>query len=1430
MKKLLPLAIVLLGSLSAWAGPQHWGFGFGYLVTIEEQEGGARALSVYEPPMHVKETPWLLRWRDTSAQYSEVLPAGVAVGNFWPQSMGGKEYVAAVKYSPAHGYTVVVLDPPEVFSTRPWKVVREWPSTPLPADSLARKSGDEWTPPLSLLAGGNRIVAVAAGNPMDRPADQLVVLTVDSEQPPHYAVQIYEPPAEPNSGDWTVGAILAVGELQKTPEEQPLAIAVGDFWGHEKGIDSLALVFPERVVFFALKDTGVRSPTSMPAKMADRAKTMKFAIAKPRVLGEEKLAEAGLPSPWRHGWIAAADYLKDGFAYLAWGNDVSADANAGDLLFTTAVQTDQRFNTCWVRPHETFAGAKLDGQKPGTMQRIMSGNRQAPFGRVVAAGGGRIFGYIKDSVEVRKEKLWKPWTFQGHEDVEIVCAHRTPVYRMGVPKEWQDDNWPWEPDEHFGWPLKDEKVTYEIPLKNNGREVIPPGSVHLRIWVNAKDRNADILQPTVEPQAPKDASRAQRRAPDFDFIIDKPIKPFDPALIEYALVSVPVTWPFDLVQPPGWTWKRINVRDIGERWLIVRVEYAGDENERNDRYEFALNSLLFRPVLRDDVDAPPYPTPDGLEGRPDRKINTLAYRAPCVAGDPESKEYYARKLADAVQCMWERSRTSDGQDVWQRVVFDSYRLYDTQDRRPGVKGLNRDDDWSHYEAPREGEHWLGLWGDYERFDPRDGGAELHETGHLTHRLGDLYHYFIFPSTLRKIRMGDGTPVQMYTYAWGLDSFCSGHAIIGEGASDLHRYIEGIRYGLGWPWHRMLPDKINVRVLDRDGQPVASAPVKMWLYPECTLHSSGTTDAQGLWDPNFPKKPTDGSPGYRIFEPFGFKIWEGEGPDSLAQVFTVDFPGYSDFMIWGAEETTAHSRYTLMQASLLHREGWTWDFHTLYKAGAPAPRFDVTAAVQGRKITLTVSGPPAKRHKIYRRWEPTYTYELIEDGSNLLVAVQKDGKETQLDPTQQQQPIVFADDMGAQDWYNKGRFRATYYVTEVLDDGTESLPKRICGIALDKVNGVSDLGAGKLIIAENCGTAEPFGVLSQGTTPLEEYVKHFRFGHTAAKLVPSAANPQRYYVTLTASDLPGGMDRYFDLVQFDKPDRHSSMYPVVQTSSDCRVVDFSSTEPYTITVEPDGDARTAVNTGDWVVVNDVQARILAAVQQPGAKGAIQFTVDKLLFKADAKDKPALRVEFGGGTPGDKAELRELKKPRGLAVVQGPDKQEYVVIADTGNSRIVVWDSTSHFVTAWQPEDGEFHPAAVAADPQTPGACFVLDRHADRNSRVFRLQLDGATLKAVGAPQAVSVGDSETGPEIGLAAAVDPATKATVLALTDGAKQQVVQMRFDPDASTKYASLTEAIGTFAGEARLTNPTDVAYSLENGELRLYAVDGHNRVVRLR
>jgi hypothetical protein len=1400
--RVLPLLLLIAGlTPAAVAGPQHWGFGFGYLVTLEENDQGTRVLSVYEPPVHIKDADWLLRWRDASGQYQEALPGGLAVGNFWPETMGGKEYLVALCQTKDRGLVVRVYDPPEVFSTRAWKMLGE-----VAASEEQRKAN---IPPLTHL-GGNEVVACGAGDVLGLGRDQLCVLAVQPGDTPRYSLGLYTPPEKPDGSAWTLHTLLGLIDLEKLDPQftgKPSAMLVGDFWG--QGEECVMLSFGPAQAYVRF-DGGRRMPMGKGQGS--------IVLGKPKLVA--KSTWPGAAPDAQHA--VACDFLKDGFAYLA-----SLAPAAPPIEFSVAPRQAQRYKTCWVRPDETFAGAKLTDQQLGQTKTIMKAGRQAPAGKVVAVAAGRIFGYITASVDVRKEKLWKPWAYHGHNDVEISFAHRTPVYRLGVPKEWQDGDWPWEPDGHFGWPFKDEDVTYEVSIKNNGPEPIPAGQVTLRAWVSTKDRNADLLEG-------KGTGNREQGTADFSFTIDQPIPPFDPAKPEYTVVKIPLKWPFDQVQPEGWTWKKINVRNIGERWLVLRADYAADVNERNNRYELALNSLLFRPVLRFDIDAPPHPTPEGIEGKPERKINTLAWRAPVVLGDPESKEYNGRKLADAVTCMWERSRTSDGQDVWWRYVFDSYRLCDWEGRG-GYPRLSRTDDWSYYEAPRENEHWLGLWGDYERFDPADGGAECHETGHLGHRIGDLYHYFVNPINLRGIRMADGSPVQMDTYAWGLDSFCSGHAILGEATCDLHRYMEGVRYGGGWGWHQMLPDQIRVRVLDRDGQPVASAKLNLWLHSQNKLYNSGVTDAQGVWDPEFPRKKgaDSGEQPYRLFDPLNIKLWKGEALDALAQVFTVELPGYCDFMIWGAEETHAHSRYTLMHESLIHRDGWTWDFHTLYKAGAPEPRFDVTAAVQGREVVLSVAGAKADKYRLYRRWEPTYVFERVAD---------VDAKPAEGGATQ----ATFRDDMGAQDWYMKGRYRATYYVTQVTGD-TESLPKRVYGIAMDKVNSVAAVGddAHTLLVALNCGKAEPFGVLCQGTTPAEEFVKHFRFGHTAAKLAPSrVAWPQRCFATLTQSDL-GETPRFFDLIQFDKPDRREHHYAVVHTIAECDVTDCTGDAPQIITINPDREASCAVNIGDWAEVDERLARIVAVAPVGGAEGKagaaapLKLTLEKPLFKADQKGGRHVAIVFGAGTPGARAELRELQKPRGLATLAGAtDADEFVALADTGNGRIVVWTGALAYLTAWQPEEPGFHPVAVAASPTAKGEFFVLDRRADRNSRLHHLRLAEKAIEQVEPPLTLDVGDGEAGPEIGLAVYAAPGSNGQWskpdgklhIAVTDAAKKRVLEYGPVKTPLGEPAVLTNCTGTFVGDAALGNPTDVAYSLEGSALRLYCVDGHNRLVRLR
>jgi hypothetical protein len=609
----------------------------------------------------------------------------------------------------------------------------------------------------------------------------------------------------------------------------------------------------------------------------------------------------------------------------------------------------------------------------------------------------------------------------------------------------------------------------------------------------------------------------------------------------------------------------------------------------------------------------------------------------------------------------------------------------------------------------------------------------------------------------------------------------------------------------------------------------------------------------------------------VFEPFNIKLWKGSALDALAHVFVVDLPGYSDFAIWGAEDTHAHSRYTLMQESLLHPEGWTWDFRTLYKRRAPEPDFDVTAAVRGTKVALGIGPTSGKlagneidsrgRFRVYRRWEPTYSYERIDDGK-LVSPSRTDGR---------QETALFAEDMAARDWYMQGRFRAAYYVTAMqsgVAGEVESLPRRIYGIGVERANGLADLDGGRLLVALNCGKAEPFGAIFHGTTPAEEYIKHFRFGHTAAKIVPAGAGggagvgkracPSRYYATLVQADL-GEMARYFDLIQFDKPDLHDARYPVLQTTAEVDVKAFSTEAPYTVTLAgPDPAARTVINAGDWAVEEETPARIIAVGGSDGGKGgaALMLTLEKPLFKAGQTNGLHLQIQFGGGTPGRRAELRELNKPRGLAVfavdnrarsqAAGPGAERIaqdaespttcLAIADTGNHRIVVWDARTRFLAAWAPgEDAAFNPAAVAPHPYRANQFLVLDRRTDRTSRVQLLEFDGQALKLLSS-QAVPVGDGaadgqrNTGPEVGLAVAPPQDDGVILLGVSDAGQRQVLELPYAPDSKITVRTLKEATGTFVGDAVLEGPTDVAYTVDNGQLQLYAVDGHDRVVRLR
>ena len=100
-------------------------------------------------------------------------------------------------------------------------------------------------------------------------------------------------------------------------------------------------------------------------------------------------------------------------------------------------------------------------------------------------------------------------------------------------------------------------------------------------------------------------------------------------------------------------------------------------------------------------------------------------------------------------------------------------------------------------------------------------------------------------------------------------------------------------------------------------------------------------------------------------------------------------------------------------------------------------------------------------------------------------------------------------------------------------------------------------------------------------------------------------------------------------------------------------------------------------------------------------------------------------------------------------------------------------------------------------------------------------------------------------MGLAVAAVPGGEELVAAITDASKRCVLEVAVPHGAAGERASGAaggsmgganvlathdRVIGTFVGDVALSSPTDVAYVVEDGELHLYAADGHDRVVRLR
>ncbi|MBN1511047.1 MAG: hypothetical protein JXB13_03455 [Phycisphaerae bacterium] len=1035
-------------------------------------------------------------------------------------------------------------------------------------------------------------------------------------------------------------------------------------------------------------------------------------------------AAADLPLIQNNG-LAAADFEKDGFDAL------TLITSTGDFEVRVApARPGDTYNPGPEYDGFSYAGQPLPGNGRTASLVAMTGSFSATASSRLAFGAGRVFGYIETDLNSR-------YAIAGGADAQIAFASRSPRKDERLP---------------YGWPALGETVTYTINLNNNGSTVISGNQVRLKVWVNRPNRNADTDPVSAD-------------APDYNMLISDSLPTYNASSPTYVQRAVTLSWPYSLVPAgAGATWSRLNVHDVGERWVIAVIEYAGDANRRNNRYEMALHGLTFHPIFRTQ--------------------SSLADRQPTVQGDPPSKEYLSRKLADTVQCMWERSKTQAWEPVLQRLWFDSYEIgwpHDQPD--PGAA-------WqivqAKYEGWRELDGWWGVYQGWERFNWGDGGAELHETGHLFHPVGDLYQYTVWPTFTGAASMADGSPVQIATWMWPVDSYGSGHTRITWPACEMmRRHLVGSRNNHIEQWWTLISDRTFVRVLDRNGDPVPNAQVTLWENGSGTPVGSGVTQADGRWE-------TTSLWGSPTTDAFGRKHYNNACAGTA--IYTVKIgEDYVDAEVMGTETTGAHSQYTRMGHSLTDQAEWTWDFHTHYLPAAAAPDFAVTAAVQGRTAKLGIEGSAGGTYRLYRRWEPahirTYLGEYTAAGTTL----------------------TLTEDLGEADSYGSNRFRARYDVTRVNGD-SESLPRTVQISGLGSVRGIAPAVDGKLLVAANTGIANPFCQLFDGTTPYRDLFYHFRFGHTANRVVASQVTPGQYYVTLSFSDMTP--EYLFDLVT--PPTGSTTAYDVRNEISGGWIAEYSASSPYTVRFNTADEAQ-RFQPGDQINGSAGSARVLSVAGDT-------LAVDALAFSGSEHGYNGTRL---AGTPGSNAALRELQSPRGLDTLRVGDA-EYVAIADTGNRRVAIWTDRTAYVTHWQTADTAARPAAIAANPTQPNAFYMLDRRTNGVSWLYLFHFDGSSLSVEpGYPVVVTVSDyTNNVTELGLAAAMDPATCAPALLVTDAKNNRVVELTRFGTAWQTSSAYTQATGVFAGNAALSRPSDVAYVAEGRSLKRYVVDGSNRV----
>ena len=1150
-------------------------------------------------------------------------------------------------------------------------------------------------------AAGNPLGRTVAGTLLDNGVDQILLLVQDGST---LRVVMLTPPGSPTGTTWTIAKNVALPAI--TGDYR--GFACGDFWNENKDVFAVATVTggATAIAFYQFNT----SSSTFSLITTDAA--------------------ADLPAIALNG-LVAADYCRDGFDVLTL---IPPEPNGTFQLRAAPAKPGQTYNPGAYYNGKAMSRQWLPGNGGAASRVVMTGTFQTQSTANTAFTAGRVFGYVNKDIGAQL-------SYSSSPDAEIAFTHRTPLYSLfaGAP--------------HWGWPFKDEPVTYEINLKNNGQSTIPGGSATVKVWINTPCRNADTNPATCDN-------------PDYVFTVTDPLPPFDPNNPSYIKLNASTTWPYDLIAAgPGATRKKVNLDAVGERWLVVTMDCAGDTNLRNNRYEAAFHGMTYHPLFRYN--------------------STLADREPTVDGDPCSIEYLARKMADGILCVYERSGTTNNEDALQRPYMDSYGIGfpdDYPDPAQREAAWRAVQEW--YEGWRELDLWWGQGQNWERFD-WTYAAELHESGHLFSPLGDLYGLYIMPVWTGAAKMADGTPVQMFTHAWGADLFSSGEAIVNPAEAESTRQnLAGIRQGAEIGWWQYAPDRVFLRVLDRDGSPVAGAQVTIWQYWAATADATGTTGADGRWE-------VSSLLTYLNTDALGHKHYSGF-TSALSAILTVRIGSYQDACIMGADDTLGFSssgRLTALYNAFANRSEWTYDIKTNYKAVAPEPSFELETAVQGTTVQLGISAVPGRIYRLYRRFEPAYIRTFIGEYST---------PGTTLSITQ---------DMAAADSRSSGRFRAIYEVTEVVG-GVESLPRTAQLTGLKNALGVSATSGGEMIVAANAGIANPFAILFRDAAPYVEYFYHFRFGHTAIKIAQSRLDPARYYAVLTGSDTDPAYG--FDLITPSAG--QAGGYDVRNEMGNFTAVQYSTASPYWIELDS-AQTASAIKPNDYVSYGSSSSFVTQV------SGDTIYT-SSCIFPSGLSN-PVFAALRTAGRAGTRANMRELSNPRGVATILHAGV-EYVVIADTGNRRVVVWDDGTGYVTHWQSSDTLAKVAAIAPHPFSSDKFYALVRRTDKQSKLYLFTFDGAVLSIdAGYPVSLSVGDSGYGTEMGLAAAADAATGALVVAVTDAVAKKVFEFKYVGGSWQQFAAYTQPIGTYAGSTSLVQPIDAAYAADTQGLNLYALD---------